>query len=121
MKAYTEYLLFHTKNQRELVNITNQVQSAVHKSEIKEGFCLVNAMHITSSVFINDDEPGLHKDFIKWLEVLAPARRDYLHHQMRRRQPPPTSRTRRWTPTGRCKKTPFRQNCFPRILSTPRQ
>lgn len=61
-------------SRREFVNITPYVQQALDKSGIKEGLCLVNAMHITASVFINDDEPGLHKDFEKWLEGLAPEK-----------------------------------------------
>ena len=72
MKSHTEYLLFNTKDKYELINITPQVEQALAKSGIKEGLCLVNAMHITSSVFINDDEEGLHQDFIQWLEELAP-------------------------------------------------
>ncbi|MBN3039126.1 MAG: YjbQ family protein [Candidatus Omnitrophica bacterium] len=72
MKSYTEHLWFNTKKRRELVNITPQVERCLKKSGIKEGLCLVNAMHITASVFINDDEPGLHKDFEEWLEGFAP-------------------------------------------------
>jgi len=72
MKAYTEYLWVNTKSRREFINITPQVEDALRKSGIKEGLCLVNAMHITASVFINDDESGLHKDFDKWLEKIAP-------------------------------------------------
>ena len=72
MKSFTHYLWFSTKNEREFINITPDVQESITKSGIKEGFCLVNSMHITSSVFINDDESGLHKDFDKWLEKLAP-------------------------------------------------
>jgi secondary thiamine-phosphate synthase enzyme len=72
MKSYTEYLWFNTKNEREFVHITPLVQECIDKSGIKEGMCLVNSMHITASVFINDNESGLHKDFDKWLEKLAP-------------------------------------------------
>ncbi len=72
MKSLREYLWFETKNKVEFVNITRQVQEIIDRSGIKEGLCLVNAMHITASVFINDDEPGLHKDFKLWLEKLAP-------------------------------------------------
>ncbi|MDD5073208.1 MAG: secondary thiamine-phosphate synthase enzyme YjbQ [Candidatus Omnitrophica bacterium] len=72
MKAYTEYLVFNTEKRYEIVNITAQVEKALDKSGIKEGFCLVNAMHITASVFINDDEDGLHRDFLDWVEKLAP-------------------------------------------------
>ena len=72
MKSLTEYLTFKTKSRREFVNITPDVEKLVVKSRIKEGLCLVNAMHITASVFINDNESGLHHDYEKWLEELAP-------------------------------------------------
>ena len=72
MKSLTEYLTFKTKSRREFVNITPDVEKLVVKSGIKEGLCLVNAMHITASVFINDNESGLHQDYEKWLEELAP-------------------------------------------------
>ena len=71
-KTFTEYLIFNTKKERELINITPEVQASINRSDVKDGICLVNSMHITSSVFINDDERGLHKDFDKWLEELAP-------------------------------------------------
>ncbi len=72
MKSLTEYLTFNTKKRLEFVHITPQVRELVKKSGIKEGICLVNAMHISASVFINDNESGLHKDYAKWLEKLAP-------------------------------------------------
>ena len=72
MISKTEYLTFNTKTTRAFVNITHEVGNIVEKSGIKEGLCLVNAMHITANVFINDNEPGLHKDFDIWLEKLAP-------------------------------------------------
>jgi secondary thiamine-phosphate synthase enzyme len=72
MKSHTRYLTFSTPERFGLVNITEQVQDAVRDSQVQEGLCLVNAMHITASVFINDDEPGLHADYRKWLEGLAP-------------------------------------------------
>lgn len=72
MKSHTEYLSFTTKTRRAFLNITPEIESLVHKSNIQEGLCLVNAMHITASVFINDDESGLHRDYEKWLEHLAP-------------------------------------------------
>ncbi|MFQ5573353.1 MAG: secondary thiamine-phosphate synthase enzyme YjbQ, partial [Nitrosopumilaceae archaeon] len=68
----TEYLTFNTKTRRAFVNITPQIEKLVKKSQVNEGLCLVNAMHITASVFINDNESGLHKDYEKWLENLAP-------------------------------------------------
>ncbi len=72
MKSVREYLWFDTKSRVEFINITGKVQEIITKSGIKEGLCLVNAMHITASVFINDDETGLHQDYKKWLEKLAP-------------------------------------------------
>ncbi len=72
MKSLREYLWFDTKNRVEFINITRKVQEVITKSGVKEGLCLVNAMHITASVFINDDEAGLHQDYKKWLEKLAP-------------------------------------------------
>ena len=74
MKSYRKELWFETKNRRELINITRNVQTCVAESGIKEGLILVNAMHITSSIFINDDESGLHHDFELWLEKLAPEK-----------------------------------------------
>lgn len=72
MNSLTEYLTFNIKTRRAFLNITPQIEKLVHKSGVKEGLCLVNAMHITASVFINDNESGLHKDYEKWLEGLAP-------------------------------------------------
>jgi len=72
MKSYREELYFNVKNRREYINITPQVDAALQKSGIQEGLCLVNAMHITASVYINDDEPGLLQDYDDWLEKLAP-------------------------------------------------
>ena len=72
MKSLTEYLWFNTQTKRAYINITPQIEDLVKKSRVKEGLCLVNAMHITASVFINDDEDGLRKDFDQWLEKLAP-------------------------------------------------
>lgn len=72
MKSYCTYLWFNTNNRREFINITAQIEECIEKSKVREGLCLVNAMHITASVFINDDEDGLHKDFDRWLEKLAP-------------------------------------------------
>ncbi len=72
VKTYREELLFEIPSRRGFVNITRDVERALAKSEIREGLCLVNSMHITSSVFINDDESGLHADLERWLEKLAP-------------------------------------------------
>lgn len=81
MKSHTQYLWFNTGGRQEFINITPHVQEAVKKSAVKDGLCLVNAMHITSSVFINDDEPGLHSDFAGWLEKLAPyGKGEYKHN-----------------------------------------
>jgi secondary thiamine-phosphate synthase enzyme len=72
MKSHTEYLTFNVPARVGFENITPQVEAAVLKSGVSEGLVLVNAMHITASVFINDDERGLHQDYAKWLELLAP-------------------------------------------------
>src|SRR5206468_4778729 len=72
MKSFTKYLTFNIPARMEFVNITGQVEECVRDSGVKEGLCLVNAMHITASVFINDDESGLHEDYKRWLEQLAP-------------------------------------------------
>ncbi|MDD5730647.1 MAG: secondary thiamine-phosphate synthase enzyme YjbQ, partial [Candidatus Omnitrophica bacterium] len=77
-----EYLWFDTQGRQEFINITPQVEGALAKSAVKEGLCLVNAMHITASVFINDDEDGLHKDFAQWLEKLAPYAKDKYRHNL---------------------------------------
>ncbi|MDO8602464.1 MAG: secondary thiamine-phosphate synthase enzyme YjbQ [Candidatus Omnitrophota bacterium] len=82
MKSYTEYLWMNTENRYEIVNITLEVKNALRKSGVKEGLCLVNAMHITSSVFINDNESGLHEDFLKWVEKLAPYGIDKYKHNL---------------------------------------
>ena len=80
MKAYTEYLTFNTQRRREIIRITDKVEEAVRKSEVKEGLCLVSAMHLTASVIVQDDEEGLHQDIWEWLEKLAPFKEDYRHH-----------------------------------------
>jgi len=72
MKTYRKGIWLNIPSRRGFVNITPDVESALHESGIREGLCLVNAMHITASVFINDDESGLHHDFEEWLEALAP-------------------------------------------------
>jgi secondary thiamine-phosphate synthase enzyme len=82
MRSHTAHLWFNTSQRQELVNITAQVEAEVRSSGVKEGLCLVNAMHITSSVFINDDEPGLHQDFAAWLERLAPYGKDRYAHNL---------------------------------------
>lgn len=81
MKSYTAYLTFNTKNRRELIRITDQVKKIVEESGIKEGLCLVSPMHLTASAIIQDDEEGLHEDIWKWLENLAPYKKDYEHHK----------------------------------------
>jgi len=74
MKSFRKELWFEASTRRSFINITPQVEAALRESGIKEGLCLVNAMHITASVFINDNESGLHHDFEKWLEKLAPEK-----------------------------------------------
>jgi len=81
MKAYTKYLTFNTEKRRELIRITEEVKKAVEESGIREGLCLVSAMHLTASVIVQDDEEGLHEDIWEWLEKLAPFRADYKHHR----------------------------------------
>jgi len=83
MKSYRKELWFNISKRRDLVNITGEVEKAVSESGVKEGLVLVNAMHITASVFINDDESGLHQDYEKWLETLAPHEpvSRYLHNR----------------------------------------
>jgi secondary thiamine-phosphate synthase enzyme len=83
MKSYREELFFNLPRRRGFVNITGQVEDCLKKSGIQEGMVLVNAMHITASVFINDDESGLHQDYEKWLEKLAPHEptSQYLHNR----------------------------------------
>ncbi len=72
MKSLTKHLVFNIPARMDFLNITSEVEALVRESEVQEGLCLVNAMHITASVFINDDETGLHHDYKKWLEELAP-------------------------------------------------
>ena len=72
MKSHRHELTMNVRGRRGFVNITKEVERAVGESGVREGLCLVNAMHITASVFINDDEPGLHEDYKRWLEQLAP-------------------------------------------------
>lgn len=80
MKTHTKYLKIHTPRRKQFLNITSMVREAVKESGVREGLCLVNSMHITSSVFINDEESGLKQDFMDWLEKIAPEG-DYRHHQ----------------------------------------
>lgn len=81
MKFLTEYMTFNTKKRREFINITRDIDKTLQKSGIKEGMILVSAMHITSGVFVNDAEPGLHKDLEEWLLKLIPEGHDYYHHR----------------------------------------
>ena len=81
MRSHTEYLTFDTKQKRELVHLTPTLAEILARSGIEEGFMLVSAMHITAGVFVNDDESGLHRDIMKWLEELAPEGPDYQHHR----------------------------------------
>ena len=81
MKSFTEYLWFNTRKHREFINITDKVEDALNKSKIKEGFVLVSAMHITASIYVNDDESGLIQDIEEWLQKLAPEGPVYKHHR----------------------------------------
>jgi secondary thiamine-phosphate synthase enzyme len=82
MKSVTKYLTFHVEKRFKLINITPEIEKIVQDSKIGDGLCLVNSMHITSSIFINDDERGLHADFERWLEKLSPHLpiKQYLHN-----------------------------------------
>lgn len=80
MKSYRKELWFETSSRRQLINITGEVENCLSESGIKEGIVLCNAMHITASVFINDDESGLHEDYEKWLEKLAPEKPHSQYH-----------------------------------------
>jgi secondary thiamine-phosphate synthase enzyme len=81
MKSFTEYLWFNTDEKREMIHITETVRKIVKDSEVKEGFVLVSAMHITAAVYVNDNESGLIEDIWEWLEGLAPFKPDYRHHK----------------------------------------
>ena len=80
MKSYTEHVWFNTSKKIEFINVTDKVEEVVRKSKIKEGLVLVNAMHITASVYINDAESGLINDYQKWLKELVPMDRKYEHN-----------------------------------------
>ncbi|MBI2131482.1 MAG: YjbQ family protein [Candidatus Tectomicrobia bacterium] len=80
MKAHTEHLMFQTKDRVEFINITPQVKEAVRRPGVQEGLVLVNAMHITASVYVNDAEPGLIQDFQDWLKSLVDVNKDYRHN-----------------------------------------
>ena len=81
MKSVTDYLWFETPQRRELINITERLKQITHDSGIREGFCLVSAMHITAGIWVNDEESGLKEDFWEWIEKLAPTNLDYRHHR----------------------------------------
>ena len=81
MKSYTDYLWFEAKKRREYFNITHDVEEAVAKSGIQEGFVMVGAMHITAAVYVNDAESGLIEDIDEWLDSIAPFGKDYRHHR----------------------------------------
>ena len=80
MKTFTEYLWFNTEKLREFIHITDTISTIVKNSGIEEGFVLVSAMHITASVYVNDNEHGLFEDIWEWLETIAPYRDNYKHH-----------------------------------------
>jgi secondary thiamine-phosphate synthase enzyme len=81
MKTYTEYLIIRSNKEKEMINITDKIKNALRVSKISEGLCLINSIHITSSIYINDNEDGLKEDFINWLEDLAPEKSGYKHNQ----------------------------------------
>ena len=80
MKHLTEYLWFNTPKRQDLINISDQLDALVQRSQVQEGLCLVSAMHITAGIWVNDDEEGLWQDLWELLERLAPVREDYKHH-----------------------------------------
>jgi secondary thiamine-phosphate synthase enzyme len=81
MTAHTEYLSFQTRERRELINITDRLAKIADRAGVREGMMLVSAMHITAAIWVNDEEDGLKHDVQQWLDELAPARPDYLHHR----------------------------------------
>ncbi len=81
MNSHTDYLWFETNTRRDLINITPRVEEIVRAAGIREGLCLVSAMHITAGIWVNDHEQGLWQDFWEWVETLAPSGRDYQHHR----------------------------------------
>jgi secondary thiamine-phosphate synthase enzyme len=81
MKSHTAYLTFNTKKRKEIVPITNEVEQVIRASGIQEGLALVSAMHITASVIVNDEEPGLWQDILDWVEQVAPENPNYRHHR----------------------------------------
>jgi len=81
MNSHTDYLWFETKSRRDLINITPRVEEIVRGAGVREGLCLVSAMHITAGIWVNDHEQGLWQDFWEWVETLAPSGRDYQHHR----------------------------------------
>ena len=81
MTVHTEYLKFHTKKHRDYIHITPKIEEIVEKSGVREGLVLVSAMHITASIYVNDNESGLIEDIDEWLEKLAPFRQNYKHHE----------------------------------------
>lgn len=81
MKTYTDYLWITTKSKKEIINITSEVEAIVKKSQINDGMALISAMHITASIFINDEESGIKQDFLEWAERMAPFNPNYHHHQ----------------------------------------
>jgi len=80
MKVHTEYIKFNTKNRIEFIHITEKIQDIVKKSGIREGLCLINPMHITAAVFVNDNESGLHQDFLNFLKKIVPVDGNYKHN-----------------------------------------
>lgn len=81
MKSFTDYLWFTTPKRKDIINITDEVAERIKSSKIQEGFCLVSAMHITASIWVNDEEEGLKQDLMEWLEKLAPVNPNYKHHR----------------------------------------
>ena len=81
MKAFTEYITVKTELEKQILNITDMVEDIVKRSGVQDGMALVSAMHITASVFVNDEEPGIKHDLMEWAEKIAPVKKDYRHHR----------------------------------------
>ena len=81
MKSLTDYLYFNTQKRKQIIPIHDKIEELVQKSKVQEGFCLVSAMHITASVYVNDQESGLYEDIMNWAEKVAPEDPNYKHHQ----------------------------------------
>ena len=111
MKSHTAYMTFETRERRQLIRITEEVQAAVEEAGIAEGMVLVSAMHITAGVWVNDDEPGLHEDVLEWLDKIAPPSWAPAAERGRRANCFPTAATTATTAAARTTATPTSRTC----------